>query len=285
MKLVTQNVLIDGKRIAWGVQGEGEPVVLIHGTPFFSHIWRRLAPELVAAGYRVYVYDLLGFGYSERPRDPAVDTSVSAQLPVLLGLFDHWGLERAHVVAHDIGGAVAQQLGVFHPERIETLTLIDCVSYDSWPSKRTREQMQSGLDALIAAPDSEHRAHFREWMLSAAFDKHALVEGPLDEYIEMVAGPVGQASLFQHQIRHYDSHHTQCVVDRFDELGRLPVQLIWGGDDAWQVVDWAHRLHADIPGSRLHVLENCGHLVPEDQPEKLLALVCDFIAEQAASAA
>ena len=285
MKLVPQNVLIDGKRIAWGVHGDGEPVVLIHGTPFFSHIWRRIAPGLVDAGYRVYVYDLLGFGHSERPRDPAVDTSVSAQLPVLLGLFDHWGLERAHVVAHDIGGAVAQQLGVFHPQRVASLTLIDCVSYDSWPSQRTREQMASGLDALIAAPDADHRVHFREWMLSAAYDKQGLAEGPLAEYLEMVAGPVGQASLFQHQIRHYDPQHTLCVADRLRELSRLPVQLIWGADDIWQVPDWARRLHADIPGSSLHLLDDCGHLVPEDQPEKLLALVRRFIAERSANAA
>lgn len=285
MELVTKNLLIDGNRIAWGVHGEGEPVVLIHGTPFFSHVWRRMAPELVAAGYRVHTYDLLGFGNSERPRDPAVDTSVSAQLPVLLELFEHWGLERAHIVGHDIGGAVAQQLGVFHPERIETLTLVDCVSYDSWPSKRTREQMQAGLETLIAAPDGEHRAHFREWMLSAAYDRQALIDGPLDEYLEMVSGAVGQGSLFQHQIRHYDPQHTLCVADRLHELGRLPVQIIWGADDAWQRVDWAYRLQADIPGSQLHVLENCGHLVPEDQPEKLLALVRGFIGGQSVHAA
>lgn len=285
MKLVPENTLIDGHRIAWGVHGEGAPVVLLHGTPFYSHVWRRIVPGLVDAGYRVYLYDLLGFGHSERPRDPAVDTSVSAQLPLLLGLFEHWGLDSAHVVGHDIGGAIAQQLGVLHPARVDSLTLVDCVSYDSWPSPRTRRQMQNGLDNLIAAGDAEHRAHFREWMLSAAYDQQALAAGPLDGFVDMVAGPVGQGSLFQHQIMHYDPRHTLSVADRLRELGSLPVQIVWGVDDAWQVVDWAHRLHADIPGSRLQLLENCGHLVPEDQPEKLLVLIRDFIGGQAANAA
>ncbi len=150
-QLVDGNAIIGGHRIAHGVHGDGEAVILIHGTPFFSHIWRKVLPDLVAAGLKVHVYDLLGFGHSERPRDPSVDTSVSGQLPLLLELMQHWELASAHVVAHDIGGAIAQQLGIFHPERIKTLTLIDSVSFDSWPSRRTREQMAAGLENLIAA--------------------------------------------------------------------------------------------------------------------------------------
>ena len=63
------------------------------------------------------------------------------------------------------------------------------------------------------------------------------------------------------------------------ELGRLPVQLIWGANDNWQVVDWAHRLNAAIPGSKLRILEHCGHLAPEDQPEKVSQLVIDHVAD------
>lgn len=76
-KLVTENAVINGNRIAYGVHGEGEPIVLHHGTPSFSHIWRNFLPELVFAGYKVHLYDLLGYGHSERPQDQSVDTSVS----------------------------------------------------------------------------------------------------------------------------------------------------------------------------------------------------------------
>ena len=84
--LIQESVLIDGHRIAYGIHGKGDPIVLVHGTPFFSHIWRKVLPELVNSGFQVFVYDLLGFGHSERPRDKSVDTSVSGQLPVLVGL-------------------------------------------------------------------------------------------------------------------------------------------------------------------------------------------------------
>ena len=76
--LLNDNVIIDGQRIACGTHGTGDPLVLIHGTPSHSFIWRNVVPKLNDTGYRVHLFDLLGFGASERPRDPAVDTSVAA---------------------------------------------------------------------------------------------------------------------------------------------------------------------------------------------------------------
>lgn len=280
--LTPLSLVVAGHRIAHGVHGAGDPVVLIHGTPSFSHIWREVAPRLAGAGRRVHLFDLLGYGRSERPADPAVDTSVTGQLPILLALLDHWGLPRAHVVAHDIGGAIAQQLAVFHPGRLLSLTLVDCVSFDSWPSPRTRRQMQAGLESLIRASDADHRAHFRAWIEGTVVDKERLISsGALDAYLAQISGPVGQASLFQHQIAHYDARHTMLVAERLGELAGMPVQIIWGEQDAWQVPDWAHRLHAAIPGSALHVLPGCGHFAMEDRPESVADLVVGFTARRA----
>ena len=278
--LVDQHILINGARIAYGVHtkgGQGEPVVLIHGTPSSSYIWRNILPGLVAAGYKVHVFDLLGYGLSERPQDPAVDTSVTGQVPVLEGLLAHWGLESLHVIAHDIGGGIAQRFALQSPESVRTLTLIDVVSYDSWPSKRTKEQMQAGLESLIKAPADQHRAHFREWLYSTVYHKQRFSEDALEVFLDFICGPVGQASLFQHQVRHYDPKHTAEVAADYPKLGDRPVQLIWGAEDGWQVTDWARRLHGDIPGSQLHILEDCGHFAMEDQPEKITDLLVEFL--------
>ncbi|WP_170775461.1 alpha/beta fold hydrolase [Ruegeria lacuscaerulensis] len=276
-QLVDQHCVINGNRIAHGVHGEGEPVVLIHGTPSSSWIWRNILPSLVEAGHKVHVFDLLGYGLSERPRDPNIDTSVTGQVPILEGLLDIWGLDGLHVIAHDIGGGIAQRFGIQSPERVRTLTMIDVVSYDSWPSKRTHEQMQAGLEKLIKAPDAEHREHFREWLYSTVQNKKRLAETSMETYLDFICGPVGQGSFFQHQVMHYDPKHTDEVAPRYAELGERPVQLIWGADDAWQVVAWACKLSDAIPGSELHVLEDCGHFSMEDQPEKISALLVDFL--------
>ena len=278
--LVDKHLLINSTRIAHGVQGAGTPVVLIHGTPSSSLIWRNIAPALVEAGFRVHVFDLLGYGLSERPWDPDVDTSITGQVSILEGLMAHWGLNAAHIVAHDIGGGIAQRLAVFSPEKVRSLTLIDSVSFDSYPSKRTRQQMEEGLERLVKRPDSAHREHFREWLLSAVHDEERLTHSALETYVDLISGPVGQGSLFQHQVRHYDPKHTLEISPRLAELGKLPVQIIWGENDAWQVTDWARRLQESIPNSELHIVPDCGHFAMEDQPEKISQKLISFLAAQ-----
>lgn len=275
--IATNNVLIKGNRITYGIHGTGQPVVLLHGTPSSSLLWRNVVPRLTEAGFKVHVFDLLGYGLSERPRDPNVDTSMSGQVPILEGLLAHWGLDTFHLVAHDIGGGIAQRFGIFYPHRLRSLTLIDVVSFDSYPSKRTREQMKNGLQQLIDASDADHRAHFREWLLDSVHDKQKFADGSLETFLEYISGPIGQGSLFQHQVRHYDPVHTMEIADRLHELGKLPVKIIWGADDAWQVVDWAYKLNKAIPGSDLEILESCGHFSPEDQPEKLSQIILSFL--------
>ncbi len=275
--LVDQNAIIRGNRIAYGVHGEGTPVVLLHGTPSSSYIWRNIVPVLVKAGFKAHVFDLLGYGLSERPWSESTDTSITGQVSILEGLLDLWQLNTFHLAAHDIGGGVAQRFGVQSIERLKSLTMIDVVSYDSYPSKRTRQQMSEGLEKLIKKPDAEHRANFKNWLLSthsheANFDSEAL-----QLYLDFISGPVGQASLFRHQVAHYDPKHTMEIADRLDVLGQVPVQLIWGANDTWQVVDWAQKLNRAISGSELHIVENCGHFAPEERPEEIAALLVDFL--------
>ncbi len=278
--LLDDNVIINGNRIACGAWGEGEPVILIHGTPSHSHIWRNVMPKLVAAGHRVYLFDLLGFGASERPRDPSVDTSVGAQDAVVTSLMAHWGLERAHIVSHDIGGAVGLRFGIFHPEMTRTLTVIDTVSYDSWPSITWQKIIAKGLDDLTLAPRDEHRERFAQQIKMVVHDKSIMEGELLETYLAAISGPIGQPSLFQHQVRHYDSRYTSEIHGRLGALGHsLPVQIIWGESDEWQTVDWAYKLAEDIPGSELHVIPEAGHFPMEDKPDEVVNLIIGHLSK------
>ncbi len=275
--IATRNTLIAGHRIAHDIYGSGEPLVLLHGTPASSLIWRNLLPHFTRRGWQVHLFDLLGYGHSERPRDPDVDTSISAQVPVLETLMQHWGLTSAHLVAHDFGGAVAQRYALAAPQSVRTLTLVDSVSFDSFPSPRTRELMQNGIASLLSAPDKAHRAHFRAWLLSAVSRPENLDPQALETYLELISGPVGQSSFFQHQLRHYDPRHTLEIAGRLHKLGQLPVKIIWGADDAWQDPAWAHRLQQAIPGAELSIVDGCGHFIQEDNPDALAGLLLDFL--------
>jgi pimeloyl-ACP methyl ester carboxylesterase len=94
----------EGQSVRHGVVGEGRPLVLVHGTPFSSVVWRRIAPHL-ARRRRVFYFDLLGYGRSEM-RD-GQDVSIGTQNRLFAALLDHWGVKRPDVVAHDFGGATA----------------------------------------------------------------------------------------------------------------------------------------------------------------------------------
>ena len=277
MTLLPEPVIVDGYRIAAGVHGDGPPVVLIHGTPSHSFIWRNVVPRLTGAGYRVHLFDMLGFGESERPADPEIDTSVVYQGEVLRHLMGHWDLDDAHIVAHDIGGAVAMRTGVLDPELVRSLTLLDTVSYDSWPSQTWRAIIADGLDPLMRAPDAEHRERLTEQLKMTVADPARMSGDVLDAYLDAVSGPIGQPSFFQHQVRHYDSAYTRDLTDDLGELGAHPVQIVWGKQDAWQDPGYAEKLARDIPGAALHMIDDAGHFLLEDQPTTVSEHIRGFV--------
>ncbi|HEY4008083.1 MAG TPA: alpha/beta fold hydrolase [Pseudonocardia sp.] len=89
-----------GHQVRYAALGDGDPLVLLHGTPFSSVVWRRIAPQL-ALRRRVYYFDLLGYGQSAK----ADEVSLGVQNQLFDALLEHWGLDRPDVVAHDFGGA------------------------------------------------------------------------------------------------------------------------------------------------------------------------------------
>ncbi len=114
---INLHVLTDGP-------ADGPSVILLHGFPEFSYGWRRQIPALVEAGFRVIVPDQRGYNLSDKPKGVAAyDVDVLAR--DVLGLFDHFGIQRAKLVGHDWGAVVAWTLAIQHPERLEKLAILN----------------------------------------------------------------------------------------------------------------------------------------------------------------
>lgn len=273
--VLDRDVVVDGVRIAYrDGEGDGRPVVLVHGTPSHSYIWREVIPPLESEGYRVLAFDMLGYGLSERPLER--DTSVAAQARILERMLDFWGVVQADVVGHDIGGATAMIFAISKPEQVGKLLLIDTVSYDSWPSETWQKIIRDHLHQYHRMTLKEFRHMMVRQLTMTVCRKERMSKEVLEAYLAPLAGEIGKASFFTHQVNHYDSRYTEEITEDLKYL-TMPVKILWGAEDEWQPVSYAKRLARDIPGAELGIIQEAGHILMEDAPEEVVTEVQDFL--------
>jgi haloalkane dehalogenase len=115
---------LDGLRLAHVDEGEGHPIVLVHGEPTWSFLWRKLLPPLLEAGFRCIVPDHPGFGRSDKPTDLGW-YSYDRHSEVFAQLLEYLDVREATVVVHDWGGPIGLRAAVDHPERIARMVIMD----------------------------------------------------------------------------------------------------------------------------------------------------------------
>ncbi|MDQ3866874.1 MAG: alpha/beta hydrolase [Actinomycetota bacterium] len=268
--------VVDGVRLAYRSRGLGEPVVFLHGTPSHSFIWRKVLPSVEEEGYRVVAYDLLGYGRSERPVDR--DTSVAGQAVLLDRLLTHLHIDEFNLVGHDIGGAIAQIFATRQPHRLKRLMLIDTVSYDSWPSETWERIIRERLDDSAAMPMEEFEALLTRQLRMAVADPARMSGDVLEAYLLPHRTRLGLVSFFEHQVRHYDSAYTQEIAPALGTL-TMPVRILWGAEDQWQPASYGRRLAGDISTAELTIVPEAGHFLMEDNDDRVVAEILDFLAE------
>lgn len=255
----------DGE-VRWGVFGEGPPMVLLHGTPFSSYVWRDIAPAL-ARDHSVYVWDMLGFGESSKD---SRDLSLRRQASIFVELLAHWNLDAPRVVAHDVGGVVALRAHLLHGVNFRDLALINAATLSGWGTGGFFQAIHTHPEVFSALPDWASAALVESKIRSAT--QVGLRAGALAAYTNQWATPEG-AQAFYRQYAQGGEEHT----DEFQHLLPLldlPLHVIWGAQDAWLPVSYASRLLDALPPStRFSVVEGAGHLVPEDRPGELLRLL------------
>ncbi|MEU0409292.1 alpha/beta hydrolase [Streptomyces griseorubiginosus] len=255
--------------VRWDSLGnpDRDPVVLLHGTPFSSYVWRAVARAL-ARRHHVFVWDMPGYGTSEM--SDGQDVSLAAQGRVFTELLAHWGLAEPRVVAHDFGGAVALRAHLLHGARYRSLTLVDPVALAPWgsPFFRLVGEHSEVFDRL---PPALHRALVREYVSSAS--SPGLHPTVLDRLVEPWLGEAGQAAFYR-QIAQADQRYTDEVQDRYGEI-TIPTLVCWGEDDTWIPAEKGRELAARIPRARLELIPGAGHLVQEDAPAALMAALLD----------
>lgn len=265
---LAQTYRFNGRSVRYAVRGDGPPLVFVHGTPFSSYVWHRIAPHFIAT-HRVYYFDLLGYGLSEKFDG---DVSLGVQNEVLAQLLDHWGLDRPHVVAHDFGGATALRAHLLNGKQYRSLTLIDPVALTPWGSPFVQHVRQHEA-AFSGLPDYIQQAIVPAYIRGAI--KREMCDEELHPYVQPWLGEAGQAAFYR-QIAQMDERYTREVEDLYPTVG-CPVQILWGQDDQWIPIERGRALQQMIPGAQFQAIANAGHLVQEDAPEAIVAAMLRFL--------
>jgi pimeloyl-ACP methyl ester carboxylesterase len=257
--------------VRWDSLGDPgqDPVVLCHGTPFSSYVWRAVARSL-SRRHQVFVWDMPGYGASQM--FAGQDVSLAAQGRVFTELVAHWGLVEPLVVAHDFGGAVSLRAHLLHRVRYRALALVDPVALAPWGSPFFRLVGEhSGVFEQL--PPALHRALVREYVGSAS--SPGLHPAVLDRLVEPWLGDLGQAAFYR-QIAQADQRYTDEIQTHYGEID-IPTLVCWGQEDTWIPPAKGHELVARIPEARLEPIAGAGHLVQEDAPAELTAVLVDFL--------
>jgi 2-hydroxymuconate-semialdehyde hydrolase len=265
-ELERRRAALEAGEMAYVDEGAGPAVVLLHGFPSSSHLWRDLVPVL-APRFRAIAPDLLGYGGSSKPTDPAALT-ITAQAAAVRELLRTLAVEGAAVIGHDIGGGVAQLLAF--EGGVRTLGLIDSISLDSWPIEAVK--------MIAGANDGDVTEEFATDVARLAFDigmayRERLGEEDLEKYLR----PWREDPMaLVRAARAIDGVGLAGSEDRLQALDNR-VLIVWGEDDPYQPPEWAERLGELIPGSTLALLPGCGHFVTEDAPESVIPLVAGYL--------
>jgi pimeloyl-ACP methyl ester carboxylesterase len=271
-------VEIDGMTVHFQEFGDptDQTLLLIHGYTASTYVWHTVAPMLAAANFHVVAADLIGFGYSEKPR--SFDYSIASQARMLTRLMNRLGIGRAMLVGSSYGGAVASTIALDYPERVEKLVLVDSVSNDDVLDHPLLKLAAVPALGELLAPflvDSKMLLKYRMQNTLAPENHYLITKDRLDS----VHRPQNAA----------DAHHSFLATARAWDACRIeddakyiaqPTLIIWGEKDRVIPMRNGEKFFDSIANSRFVVLKNCGHIPQEEKPEIFVDLVTEFCIEK-----
>jgi pimeloyl-ACP methyl ester carboxylesterase len=269
---LTEQVEWQGRTIACGRAGTGPDVVFCHGTPFSSVVWSPYADALSDA-FTVHVWDMPGYGRSSM--NPDHDVDFGAQARAFAAVLEHWRLDRPHVIAHDFGGAVSLRATLFENCRFASMLLVDLVAIppSGSPFFRFVQDHPGVLDGL---PRYIHEAILRAYIPAAS--RRGLDEDVLARLVEPWTTDTGRPAFYR-QIAQYDE---RFLVENEEHLGALsiPVQVVWGADDAWIPPQTGRRISELITGAAYVEVPGAGHLIQYDAPVALSNIIRAWLTDR-----
>jgi 3-oxoadipate enol-lactonase len=257
--------------------GEGPPVVLVHGYGGDLRLWDAQVPALVDAGFRVIRHDVRGHGRSMISPDGYTYENYSADLRDLLDRLnverpatESLSVEAAHVVGLSMGGGIALQFALHHPQRVLSLTLVD----SALPGFTYSDEAASRIEALMEAVRTQgaHAALEKVYLQHPFFDGIRRIPEQFEFVRDVVLG-------FQAPDMHEGGRPPHYRPDLTGRLAGVtaPTLVILGEHDIPDFRLIADLLTENIPHARQHLIPDCWHLPPIEKPDEFNALLIAFL--------
>ncbi|MHB1357193.1 MAG: alpha/beta fold hydrolase [Anaerolineae bacterium] len=273
-------IKVNGIKLHVKVVGTGEPVyLLLHGFGAYYYSWREVIAPLAAHG-TVVVVDRPGYGLTEkvRPTGQGADNpySVDGQVALFWALLDQLGIERAILVGNSAGGTVALQMTLLHPERVQGLVLVDAAIYtshgiSSWlqPVLASRWAYRIGLYVARSLASRAEQLGQLAW-----HDPSKQPANYLTEYRK-------QLQVADWDVGLWESTRAARQLGQEARLSEvtLPTLVLTGDDDRVVPTADSVRLARALPNAELVVIQSCGHLPQEEQPQEFLAALASYVAK------
>ena len=251
--------------------GQGTPILLLHGFPTSSHLYRNVIPTL-AKTHRVIALDLPGYGLSDKPLDARYNFKFYTN--TLNAFLDALDIPTTNLVVHDLGGPVGLYWAVNNPRRVHNIVLLNTLVYPetSWAVKLFLLALRTpGLRDFVVSPKGIVGA-----MKFGVVHKERLNREVLTPYTAPFETPAARKAL----IKAGSGLSIKGLAQIKKKLPALeaPLRLIYGENDRVlpDVAKTMQRIQRTHPQAELTALPNCGHFLQEDEPERVAELIAEF---------
>ena len=271
-------VEIDGVRVHYQKAGpiNAPPILLVHGFTASNFVWNDVLLPIAASGFRVIAPDLIGFGFSGKPKGG--EYTIDAQARMIIGLMDQLKMNSAVIVGSSYGGAVAATCSLDYPERVRRLVLVDAVINDHAKRRPLLRFAASPLIGDVVSPlmlGSRKLVHQQMRKGYAPENRHLFDEERMTAHHRpLLAASTQRAALLT--LRRWSATRIEEEAHRIQH----PTLLIWGEDDPEIPLAHGRKLFEQIRDSQFVIFRRCGHMPMEEYPREFTEVLTDFLGDK-----
>lgn len=259
---------IAGQNILVKEFGEGPPLLLIHGFLVSSDEWREVIPYL-AKDFRCIALDLPGFGRSAKPSASDFDYTLSGYASLIADLLVELDVAPCFVAGHSMGGAIAMQLAIEHPQTVSRLVVMDAAWHPFSMPLKARPLFMGKVGELVFKK-LYGRALFRDYFKNDVYNGNEVDPEQVDAYYDEFNTTASRNAAYVVMQNIVHPSNLARLATRVREITQ-PTLVLWGEDDHLIPVSLADKLVRELPDATLHLLKRCGHAGNEEQPEATAA--------------